>query len=165
MSYRSCFSRLVMAAGALLLCAPAAHATQYFTGGAGWFDFSHSSADSANFMGEWRGNPFKCGILPVVGATVNTDGGVYGYVGVHYDWEFSPNWVLTPGIAAGVWSRGSSFDLGGTVEFNESLELDYKFAGDYRAGVRIAHLSNASLYDYNPGANSLMATFSVPISY
>jgi hypothetical protein len=148
---------------AFLVSFSSAHADDYLTIGAGWFDFNRSDDSSLNFSGEWRGNQLFYDLRPVVGVTANTDGGVYGYAGFDYDWEFMPHWAIIPGLDIGAWHQGSSIDLGGTFEFHESMELDYKFDGGYRVGAQIAHTSNASIYENNPGVNTLMGTFSFPL--
>ncbi len=155
------FSRILLAA-AMLAAPVAAHAEQYLTVGGGWFNFNRDTKNSADFMAEYRGNPFFYGLLPVAGVQVNTDGGVLGYAGFDYDWEVIPHVHLIPGLDVSAWSHGNSQDLGGTFEFHESFEADYQFDNAYRVGAQIAHTSNAHLYDHNPGANTLLATFSVP---
>jgi len=130
--------------------------------GVGWFDISRSDDSSANFSAEWRGNAFFYDLRPVIGGSLNSDGGAYGYVGLDYDWQFVPHFYLIPGLAVGAWRDGSSIDLGGTLEFHESLEVDYKFDNDYRVGAQIAHTSNADIYSTNPGVNTLMAVVGVP---
>src|ERR1700721_3584481 len=94
------FSRLLLST-ALFLAPLSAHAEQYLTVGAGWFDFNRSDDSSTNFMGEYRGNTFFYGLMPVIGAQVNTDGGAYGYVGLDYDWQAMAHWNLIPGLAGG----------------------------------------------------------------
>jgi len=158
------FPRLILITALVFSQIPAANATQYLTGGIGRFDFTGTHTDSMDFAAEWRGNPFLYGFLPVIGAEVNTDSGMYGFVGINYDWEFNPNWYLTPSVAIGGWRRGDSTDLGGALEFREGLELDYKFPEGYRAGARFTHISNTGIYAQNPGEESLMATFSIPLT-
>jgi hypothetical protein len=139
-----------------------AHATQYFSLGAGDFDILHASSDAVDFTGEWRGNPFFNHFLPVIGLEMNTEAGKYGFAGFNYDWEFMPNWILTPSAVAGVWSRGESTHLGGPFEFREGLELDYRLADGIRVGGRFTHMSNADIYEHNPGAETLSAIVSIP---
>ena len=158
-------SGLLLIVGLVCAQATAANATPYVTLGAGWFDFNTNTKESAVFSAEWKGNSFYNNFVPIIGANVNTDGGLYGYGGVAYDWQFAPNWFLTPGLAAGLYSQGNSKDLGGAFEFHEELELSYKFDSGYRIGAEITHTSNASIYDSNPGVNTLMATFSLPLPY
>lgn len=148
----------------MLLCIPSVvHAENDIALGAGWFDIDRGdSNEAANFLAEWRGSYFFYNLRPVVGGTANTDGGLYGYAGFQYDWEFVPHWILTPGLDVGLWRRGSSIDLGGPVEFHESMELDYRFDDNIRAGIEASHTSNADMYSNNPGADAIMFVVSFP---
>ena len=147
----------------LLGLSSAASAENDIAVGGGWFNFDRERQNSANFLGEWRGNYLLHGLRPVAGASVNTQRGVYGYAGFDYDWEMVPHWIITPGLDIGAWGKGGSIDLGGVFEFHESIELDYKFDNGYRVGTQLAHTSNANIYSSNPGVNTVMATFSFPI--
>jgi len=43
------------------------------------------------------------------------------------------------------------------------LEVAYRFDGRSRLGLSISHYSNAGLGDDNPGTESLMVNYSVPL--
>ena len=47
-------------------------------------------------------------------------------------------------------------DLGGPIEFTSHIGLNLNFARHYTIGYRLQHMSNAFLYDTNPGVNSHM---------
>ncbi len=49
------------------------------------------------------------------------------------------------------------------TEFRSALELGYEWANRKRLALAIYHLSNAGLYDRNPGSNSLILTYSFPL--
>jgi hypothetical protein len=118
--------------------------------------------DSAvGFIGELRLGEKLWFIGPAVGVTVNTDGGVYGYVGIYSDFVIG-NIVLTPFSGVGAYSEGDSKDLGGTFEIRSSLEISYEFENRQRIGMVFAHLSNAGINDSNPGEEELMLTYSFP---
>lgn len=146
----------------LILC-PAAWAENDIVIGAGWFDFNHNHNNTSVFSGEWRGSYWTYGLRPVAGVLFNRDGGAYGYGGLNYDLKIIPYIIIIPGFDVGAWHTGNSVDLGGALEFRESLELDYKFSSDVRIGAQIAHMSNADIYRTNPGVNTLMAILSFPL--
>lgn len=149
-----------------LLSLSAAHtvaAQEYVTLSAGSWDVADENAP--NFGVEYRGTPFWYGLLPIAGVQANTDGGIYGYAGLNYDWEFANNWFLIPTVAVGAYEDGGdSKELGGVVEFRSGIELDYRLANSHRLGLSVHHLSNADIYDHNPGAEQVMLTYSIPVS-
>ena len=79
------------------------------------------------------------------------------------DINFTPNLVLTPNAAAGYFYRGSGTNLGSWFEFRTGAELAWRFADRSRIGVAVHHTSNAGLTQRNPGAQSVVLMYSVPI--
>ena len=49
------------------------------------------------------------------------------------------------------------------MEFRSQLEIAYRFDDRSRLGLAISHYSNASLGDTNPGTESAMIYYSVPL--
>lgn len=121
--------------------------------------------NSGNFGLEFRGDAFWHDLEPMAGVQINTDGGIYGYAGLNYDWMFAEDWYLTPNAAVGLYDDNSSVDLGGVVEFRTGLEVSYAFEGDYRLGLAFHHISNAGIYDDNPGTEQVMLTYSIPMNF
>ncbi len=101
---------------------------------------------------------------PLAGLTATGDGMVHGYLGLTADLRLGRRFVVTNGMAAGVWSRGDGKDLGHLLEFRSQLEFAYLLDDRSRIGVSVSHISNASLHGDNPGAESLMLTYAVPFS-
>jgi lipid A 3-O-deacylase len=136
--------------------------------GAGAFDITPSSSHKdAGTAGEFRGEyrfPDTVWILaPFVGGSVTTDGAAYGYFGFGFDVNFGPNWVLTPNAAAGVFERGSGTKLGSWWEFRTGAEFAYRFEDQSRLGVEVTHTSNAGLTKLNPGEQSVLLMYSIPM--
>jgi lipid A 3-O-deacylase len=157
-------------AAAMLGCGSAAAQTlsvddpSYIALGAGIFDFLHDGT-AGEFRGEFRSGYKLLGVLkPFAGASVTTDGGVYGYGGVGVDVYFGPHWVLTPNAAVGAFEEGGGKDLGSTVEFRTGAELAYRFDNRARLGLAFHHTSNAGITDRNPGAETLMLMYSMPLA-
>lgn len=135
--------------------------------GAGVFDLAES--DRAELDAEVRFRRFELGfrwlgekvvLEPAVGALVNEDDGFYGYGSLRFPFHRGERWRLTPYTGLGIYSAGDGKDLGGPVEFRSGLEVAARVGRSWWFGVNYFHLSNAVLYDRNPGAESLVLTFS-----
>lgn len=101
---------------------------------------------------------------PLIGVMGTSDGALYGYAGVLVDLYLGRRWVLTPSFAPGAYHKGDDGkDLGGALEFKSQLELSYRFDNRSRLGIGISHMSNASLYDRNPGTETAFITYSLPL--
>jgi len=132
--------------------------------GLGAFDVGDSDNTFEGRL-EWQGPRLWWILSPLAGFMATGDGAVYGYGGASADFWLSPKLALVPSLAAGLYGHGSSGkDLGHVVEFRSQLELRYSLDWGGRLGVAFSHLSNAGLDDRNPGANSLMLTYGVPLS-
>lgn len=126
----------------------------------GAFDFNDNDRTAVGYA-EYRYGKKLFFIGPVIGIMANTQGGVFGYGGIYADIKFG-NWVATPSVTAGGYRQGGSKDLGGIFQFRSSFTLAYQFGWGGRLGVRIAHISNAHIYDKNPGENELLLTYALP---
>jgi hypothetical protein len=58
--------------------------------------------------------------------------------------------ILFQIVCSSAVSVGSMPFVGGTFEFRESLEIAYRFGARWRAGVSLAHISNARIYRNDP---------------
>lgn len=101
-------------------------------------------------------------IKPFVGAMGTGGGAAYGFGGLLADFPLGEGFVLTPSFAAGPYRQGGGKDLGHGAEFRSQIELAYVIQGGSRLGLGASHISNASLGNRNPGANSLFAFFALP---
>ena len=97
---------------------------------------------------------------PAVGLFITNEGFSYGYAGIYADLRYG-RFLLTPLVAAGVCHEGDGIDLGGPLEFRESLEIAYRLGERLRAGAALAHISNGNIYENNPGQNDLLLTIAV----
>lgn len=158
--------KFTLLATAMIATAGTAHATDYLTGYAGFFNlFEHQGVDTAGLFGaEYRAEAWDYGIRPTLGISVDSDGDVYGYTGIHWDIKLSDPWTLSPNFMVGLYNHASGGeDLGGAIEFRSGLEVSYTLANQQRLGVAFNHMSNASIYDDNPGAENLIFTYSLPL--
>jgi lipid A 3-O-deacylase len=134
----------------------------FLTIAAGYHDIADDH-DAFEGRVEYRfGNKFWI-FKPMVGVLATSDSAVMGYAGVLVDIYFGRRWVLTPSFAPGLYREGDGKDLGGAVEFKSQLELSYRFDNRSRLGIGISHISNASIYDSNPGTETVFLTYSLPL--
>lgn len=99
-------------------------------------------------------------LIPVAGAMATSRGGLLAYGGFRFDFPLSERWVLSPGWATTLYYRGESKNLGGALEFRSHVELAYRLPREARIGLCLYHLSNAGLFGFNPGSESLLLTYS-----
>ena len=66
---------------------------------------------------------------------------------------------MIPSFTPGIYEQGDGKDLGHIVEFKSEVQLSLDLPKDSQFGFSYNHLSNASLGDKNPGANSYMFNF------
>lgn len=116
--------------------------------------------------GEYRFSALSYGIRPVLGFHANFEGDTYTYGGLVVDVPLYEDriWFI-PGAAAGAFTHGDGRDLGGVLEFRTSAEIAYRFDNNQRLGVAISHLSNANIYDNNPGTETITVNYSIPVSH
>jgi len=155
------------AAALLTMAAPggaqAEEDPDYLSLGVGLFDWNRQKDEAIEFRVEYRSDYKLWVFKPFVVASATTDKMTFFGGGVLMDIYFGPRWVLTPSFAP-TWWRGktANLDLGAHVEFRSQLELAYRFDDRSRLGVAIAHYSNASISDQNPGTETAFVYYSIP---
>lgn len=111
------------------------------------------------------GSPFTVlEFLPLVGVMANVQGGGYLYGGLNFDFVFGGHLVFAPGFAAGYYWAGGGKNLGYPLEFRSGIEAGWQFDDFSRLGIHLYHLSNASLGVRNPGEESLVLYYDIPIT-
>jgi hypothetical protein len=152
-------------AGGVVVAAPArADDPSFLTLGAGAFDFLESDSRAAQVELQYRSDLKLWVFQPMVGVSATADSTAYVYAGISLDLFFGSRLVVRPSFAPGLYRQGDGKDLGHTVEFRSSLEVAYRFDDRSRLGLELYHRSNAGLGDRNPGEESLMLTYSIPLS-
>lgn len=107
--------------------------------------------------------PLESSALDFVGGLAGTaDEALWIYAGASLSWEGESRWRVRPGFAVTLFEEGDGRDLGGPVEFRSSLEVSYRTRESLRLGLLVYHLSNAGIYDLNPGSNSLVFVVGFP---
>jgi hypothetical protein len=104
-------------------------------------------------------------VEPIAGLLATNRGTLYGYGGLRIDVMLGEHVVLSPSAAIGLWRPGSGKELGSTVEFKTGAELAWRFADASRLGISFDHISNAGLTLRNPGVESLLLVYSLPLGW
>lgn len=100
---------------------------------------------------------------PLIGAMATARGSFYGYVGINFDILLFDHILFAPGFAAGYYAQGKGKNLGFPLEFRSGVELGWQFSDWHRLGVHFYHISNASIGRRNPGEESLVLFYDIPI--
>ena len=136
------------------------HQYNFFTGN---FDFSDDK-QSAILIGFQHQNEklqrdsMIGNISPITGGFITENSAAYIYTGFEWNVEMGAL-TFTPSFAPGLYHEGDGKDLGHVIEFKSEIQFSYAFSKDSKIGVSYNHVSNASIGDKNPGANSYMFNF------
>jgi len=101
---------------------------------------------------------FLGNLSPITGALITADNAAYIYTGVQAQYKIGAI-NFTPSFTPGLYHEGDGKDLGHLVEFKSELQFSLNLSNSSELGFSYNHLSNASLGDKNPGANSYMFNF------
>ena len=97
-------------------------------------------------------------LSPITGGFVTENAAFYAYTGVEWNFDLGPI-NFTPSFAPGLYGEGNGKDLGHLVEFKSEIQVSLNLFENSQLGMSYNHISNASLGDKNPGANSYMFNF------
>ncbi len=136
------------------------HEINFYTG---MFDFSDDGQRAALFGIEHQNenlvrDSFLGSISPVTGFMITENNAAYGYTGIQAFYNIG-NLKFTPSFTPGLYSKGDGKDLGHTIEFKSEIQFSLDLFSNSELGFSYNHISNASLGDKNPGANSYMFNF------
>ena len=129
----------------------------------GMFDFSDDGKRS-NLIGfqhqneSLNRNTFLGNLSPITGALITGDNAAYIYTGVQAQYKIGAL-NFTPSFTPGLYHEGNGKDLGHLIEFKSELQISLDLSNNSELGFSYNHISNASLGDKNPGANSYMFNF------
>tara|TARA_B100001093_G_scaffold418749_1_gene410091 strand:- start:189 stop:695 length:507 start_codon:yes stop_codon:yes gene_type:complete len=136
------------------------HQVNFFIGN---FDFSDDK-QKAILLGFQHQNEnlnrvtFLGNVSPITGGFITENSAAYIYTG--FEWNIDMGGLnFTPSFAPGFYHEGDGKDLGHILEFKSEVQLSYAASDKTSFGVSYNHVSNASLGDKNPGANSYMFNF------
>ena len=118
---------------------------------AGIIGFQHQNDDlfRESFLGR---------LSPITGGFLTANNAFYVYTGAQAEYDLG-SFTITPSFAPGYYSSGDGKDLGHVLEFKSEIQMSLNLSDTTEFGMSYNHISNASLGDKNPGANSYMINF------
>lgn len=87
----------------------------------------------------------------------NSDADYWGGAGPVLWLDLGEGWRAEGSVMAGLYADNVE-DLGGPVQFHSRLGISYALTPVWRVGASVGHISNAGLYDENPGIERVMLT-------
>ena len=132
----------------------------FFTG---MFDFSDDK-QAAGVLGIQHQNDdlfrksFLGKLSPITGGFLTENSAFYFYTGAQAEYDLGL-FTITPSFAPGYYNFGDGKDLGSALEFKSEIQMSLNLSDSTEFGMSYNHISNASLGDKNPGANSYMINF------
>ena len=136
------------------------HEINFYTG---MFDFS-DDGQKAGLFGIQHQNEnltrdsFLGTLSPITGFMITENNAGYIYTGIQAQYNVG-KLNITPSFTPGLYGEGDGKDLGHVLEFKSELQLSLDLSSNSELGFSYNHISNASLGDKNPGANSYMFNF------
>tara|TARA_B100000242_G_scaffold286784_1_gene252772 strand:- start:421 stop:930 length:510 start_codon:yes stop_codon:yes gene_type:complete len=129
----------------------------------GTFDYSDDGARSTLFGVQHQNEnlyreSFLGTLSPITGFMFTADNAKYVYTGVQAEYKLG-GLNFTPSFSPGLYGEGDGKDLGHIIEFKSEVQLSVNLFKDTEMGFSYNHISNASIGDKNPGANSYMFNF------
>ena len=139
---------------------PNEHEINFYSG---MFDFSDDGKKSTIFgLQHQNENLLRSSFLgtlsPVTGAMITGDNASYLYTGIQAQYTIGKI-DITPSFTPGLYNKGGGKDLGHIVQFKSEVQVSLDLFKNSQLGMSYNHISNASLGDKNPGANSYMFNF------
>ena len=133
------------------------HQYNFFIGN---FDFSDDKQAALLFGFQHQNESLEkdtfLGIIsPITGGFITENSAAYIYTGIEWNIDMG-SFEFTPSFAPGLYHEGDGKDLGHVLEFKTEVQLSYAMSDSTNFGISYNHISNASLGDKNPGANSYM---------
>ena len=89
---------------------------------------------------------------------ITADNASYVYTGVQAQYKLGKV-NFNPSFTPGFYHEGDGKDLGHVIEFKTEIQISFEISNQSEIGLSYNHISNASLGDKNPGANSYMFNF------
>ena len=129
----------------------------------GMFDFSDDGQRAALFGLQHQNEnlikeSFLGTISPITGFMLTENNAAYAYTGIQAQYKMG-KLNIVPSFTPGLYGEGNGKDLGHVLEFKSEIQLSLDLFSNSELGFSYNHISNASLGDKNPGANSYMFNF------
>ena len=140
----------------------ALHDPTYLTLGVGGWEFDRENLAKPQFDMVLRPAHNLWIIKPQAGVEVAGDGDVVAFAGPLIEYYFTPHLVGSISSSLATWF-GPGFNLGSRLEFHSSGEVAWRMEDESRLGIAFWHTSNADLTKRNPGSDSLIVSYAIPI--
>ena len=136
------------------------HQYNFFVGN---FDFSDDKQAAVLFGFQHQNETleretFLGNVSPITGGFITANSAAYIYSGIEWNMNIG-SFEFTPSFAPGLYHEGDGKDLGHILEFKTEVQPSYGLSESTSFGMSYNHVSNASLGDKNPGANSYEFNF------
>ena len=136
------------------------HELNFYTG---MFDFSDDGQRATLFGFEHQNenlvrDSFLGTLSPVTGFMLTENNAAYAYTGIQAQYNLGKLNII-PSFTPGIYGKGDGKDLGHTIEFKSEIQLSFDIFSESELGFSYNHISNASLGEKNPGANSYIFNF------
>ena len=135
--------------------------------GVGQTDFTSIGSDGAAFALDYRARPFAQRRVAswafAATAAVTEFGDVFVGAGISTRWAWPSGWFIESNFTPGVYAEGTpENDLGSAFNFRSLLGAGYRFDNGAAISVAITHISNAGLFEDNPGTNKALVRYHIP---
>lgn len=157
---------IALSAACLVFTAAPSQAGGFFGLSIGYYNALDGDDHSADFRAEIQPDShiFLKNLKPWAGIELTTYGTLWAGGGLLYDIELNDKFTLTPSFGAGLYLEGGDdIDLGHPIEFRSQIELSYKLQSDARIGLAFSHMSNAGLDKQNPGVETILLKYHIPL--
>ena len=130
----------------------------------GAFNVFNTSRTQGLFEVEFYPNWKAWFFYPFAGAFVTTNTSASIFAGVTIPIQVKRRLLVRISFAPGLYSSiDKKGDLGYLLEFRFSLKLAYIFNNQGRLGIQFAHISNANIGQRNPGSETLVISYEIPL--
>ena len=139
--------------------------------GIGQFNFMEDGTGPHNIQSEMMNVELHSGrkmfnlIKPFAGFLGTNEYTYYAYGGFGIDTYYGEKKrvVVTPAVACGFYKDGHEIKAGNPLEFYIGIDFFYRFRNNARVGFGIFHISNADSGYRNPGSETLVLKYQIPL--
>ena len=139
---------------------------EFLSAAFGAFDFNRTKDQGTELRVEYRSDKKLSNLFkPFASAAYSTSGHAFLGGGLLIDLFFGRRYVVTPSLGPNIYFGGNSkLDLDFPIQFRSQVEFAYRLDNRARLGLALSHYSNASMGSSNPGTESFMFYYSLPLN-